>query len=176
MADQKPFLNLQHFMDFIFFPLSRVLNEKKPSRRETVSPTRAEKVTAFRALHYGPGACVIPNLWDIGSACILARLGFQALATTSSGMAFSLGLPDGAVNPKLVLEHCKTMVTATSLPLSADLEKGFGDSPRDVYKTILAAAEIGLAGGSIEDHTGNPAQPIFEKTLAVERIAAAVEA
>ena len=121
-------------------------------------------------------ARVLPNPWDVGSIRIFENSGFKALATTSTGMAFSLGLVDGDVNPGLVLAHCKTLVEATDLPVSADLEKGFGDDPQAVYDTIVAAAEVGLAGGSIEDHTGDPDDPIYDKSLAVERIAAAVEA
>jgi 2-methylisocitrate lyase-like PEP mutase family enzyme len=130
----------------------------------------------FRRLHEQPGAFIIPNPWDIGSARILATFGFKALATTSAGMAFSLGLPDGQVPPAAVLRHCREIVAATALPVSADLEKGFGDSPESVADTIAAAAETGLAGCSIEDHTGRRDAPIFERALAVERIAAASEA
>ena len=130
----------------------------------------------FRALHEKDGAFVIPNPWDIGSARILAGMGFKALATTSGGMAYALGKPDGGVSKEQTLKHCRDIVSATPLPVSADLEKGFGDSPESVFKTITAAAETGLAGCSIEDYTGNPQAPIFEKTLAVERIEAASEA
>lgn len=130
----------------------------------------------FRALHEGDGAFVIPNPWDTGSARILAAMGFPALATTSAGMAFSLGIPEGKVAPEQILEHCRMIVAATPLPVSADLEKGFGDSPQSVADTIRRAAETGLAGGSIEDHTGQADDPIYDFSLAVERIAAAVEA
>ena len=130
----------------------------------------------FRALHEKNGAFIIPNPWDIGSARILAGMGFQALATTSGGMAYALGKPDGGVSQAQTLNHCRDIVAATPLPVSADLEKGFGDTPESVFKTITAAAEIGLAGCSIEDYTGDPEAPIFEKTLAVERIEAASEA
>ncbi len=130
----------------------------------------------FRALHQQDGAFIIPNPWDSGSARILHRLGFKALATTSAGMAFALGLPEGRVSAEMTLSHCREIVAATPLPVSADLEKGFGDSPEAVAETITAAAETGLAGCSIEDHTGNPDDPIFDHTLAVERITAAVEA
>lgn len=131
---------------------------------------------AFRALHEADGAFVIPNPWDIGSARILERIGFKALATTSAGMAFSLGLTDGSVRPDAVLDHCRMLTAATPLPVSADLEKGFGDEPQAVFDTIKAAAGAGLAGCSIEDHTGNRRSPIFDKALAVERIEAAVAA
>ena len=134
------------------------------------------KGAEFRALHEQEGAFVIPNPWDTGTARILAALGFPALATTSAGMAFALGLPDGGVDKEAALAHCRTIVAATDLPVSADLEKGFGDSPREVAETVLAAAGTGLAGCSIEDFTGDPGDPIFPFTLAVERIEAAVAA
>lgn len=135
-----------------------------------------ETAGTFRELHERPGAFIIPNPWDIGSARILAAMGFEALATTSAGLAFSHGLPEGKLPRETVLDHCRDLVAATPLPVSADLEKGFGDSPESVHETIISAAETGLAGCSIEDHTGDPDDPIFEFSLAVERIAAAVEA
>lgn len=134
------------------------------------------KGAAFRALHDAPGAFVIPNPWDIGTARILAAMGFQALATTSAGMAFCLGLPEGQVSRESTLDHCRSIAAATPLPVSADLEKGFGDSPESVAETITAAAGIGLAGCSIEDHTGRRDDPIFDFGLAVERIEAAAQA
>ena len=134
------------------------------------------KGSAFRALHEQPGAFVIPNPWDIGTARILASMGFQALATTSAGMAFSLGVADGQVSREDTLDHCRAIVAATPLPVSADLEKGFGDSPEQVAGTIRAAAGLGLAGCSIEDHTGHRDNPIFDFGLAVERIEAAAQA
>ncbi len=138
---------------------------------------RAEgKGEIFRALHARDGAFIIPNPWDIGTARILASMEFEALATTSAGLAFSLGVPEGRVNRDQALAHCRDIVGATDLPVSADLEKGFGDTPEDVADTIRAAAETGLAGCSIEDHTGRSDEPIYDFTLAVERIAAAVEA
>lgn len=130
----------------------------------------------FRRLHERDGTFLIPNPWDIGSARILASMGFEALATTSAGMAFALGRKEGSVGPQDTIEHCRTIVAATPLPVSADLEKGFGDSPRDVAGTIESAAATGLAGASIEDHTNRRDDPIFEFSLAVERIAAAAEA
>ncbi|MDF1794024.1 MAG: isocitrate lyase/phosphoenolpyruvate mutase family protein [Thalassobaculaceae bacterium] len=130
----------------------------------------------FRALHTQPGAFVIPNPWDVGTARILASMGFQALATTSAGMAFALGRADGNVSADQVMDHCRQIVGATDLPVSADLENGFADSPEGVAETIRAAAGTGLTGGSIEDHTGDKADPIYDFTLAVERIAAAVAA
>lgn len=130
----------------------------------------------FRALHEQEGAFILPNPWDTGTARILAALGFPALATTSAGMAFALGLPEGQVSPEGTLAHCRTIVTATDLPVSADLEKGFGDTPESVAATIVAAAGTGLAGCSIEDQTGDRNAPIYPFSLAVERIHAAAEA
>lgn len=132
--------------------------------------------SAFRLLHERPGAFIIPNPWDVGTARIMAAMGFQALATTSAGMAFSAGIREGRTPQEDVLAHCKMLVEATPLPVSADLEKGFGDSPESAADTIRAAAAIGLAGCSLEDHTGDRTAPIFEHDLAVDRIAAAVEA
>lgn len=132
--------------------------------------------SVFRELHAAPGAFIIPNPWDIGTARILAAMGFRALATTSAGMAFSLGMTEGNVSRENVIKHCQTLVAATSLPVSADLEKGFGDSPESAAATIRIAASIGLAGCSLEDHTGKPNQPIYDFQLAVERIQAASEA
>lgn len=137
---------------------------------------RSSRAGAFRALHRRDGAFVIPNPWDVGSARLLASLGFEALATTSAGLAFSLGRPEGMLARDEVLAHCRALVGATELPISADLEKGFGDSPESAAATIHAAAETGLAGCSIEDHTNRRDDPIFDFALAVERIAAAAEA
>ena len=125
------------------------------------------KDATFRALHQEPGGFIIPNPWDIGTARILARMGFRALATTSAGMAFSLGVPEGRVAREDTLRHCRAIVAATPLPVSADLEKGFGDSPDSVAETIRTAAEIGLAGCSIEDATK---VKVYDFTLAVERV------
>jgi len=133
-------------------------------------------VKNFRALHERDGAFIIPNPWDAGTARILAAMGFEALATTSAGMAFALGLQDGAVSRELILDHCRDMVAATKLPVSADLEQGFGPSPDDVAETIRQAATTGLAGCSIEDYTEQADNPLFAFDLAVERIVAAVEA
>lgn len=130
----------------------------------------------FRKMHHEDGAFVIPNPWDIGTARILASMGFRALATTSAGMAFALGRPEGRVSQDEVLAHCRMIVEATDLPVSADLEKGFGDTPVAVADTIRSAAATGLAGCSIEDHTNRRDDPIFPFALAVERIQAAVEA
>lgn len=134
------------------------------------------KGAEFRALHEREGAFIIPNPWDVGSARMLASLGCEALATTSAGMAFALGVREGGVSPDDVLAHCRALVAATGLPVSADLEKGFGDSPESAAETIRAAAATGLAGGSLEDFTGDEAYAIFPFDLAVARIEAAVAA
>ena len=134
------------------------------------------KARNFRALHERDGAFVIPNPWDVGTARILASMGFEALATTSAGFAFSLGLPDGAITRDQALAHCRDIVEATDLPVSADLEKCFADDPAGVAETIRLAADTGLAGCSVEDSTGRHDAPIFDFALAVERVAAAVGA
>lgn len=130
---------------------------------------------SFRLLHEQAGIFIIPNPWDIGSARILASMGFPALATTSAGMAFAMGVPEGTVSREDSFAHCREIVNATALPVSADLEKGFGDSPEAVADCIQQAVDIGLAGCSIEDHTNRTEDPIFDFNLAVERITAAVE-
>jgi len=137
-----------------------------------------EKAERLRALHARPGLFVIPNPWDAGSARLLAQLGFEALTTTSAGLAYSLGRPDGMgrVSRAETLANAAQIVAATELPVSADLENGFGDRPKDAAETILQAAEVGLVGGSIEDATGNQSAPIYDFALAVDRVAAAVEA
>lgn len=141
-------------------------------------PGQAEKAARFAELHRGPGLFVMPNPWDVGTARILAGLGFRALATTSAGLAYTLGRRDaeGAVSRGEALTHAATLVEATSLPVSADLENGFGDEPETVAETIRLAARAGLAGCSIEDATGMPGEPIYPVAQAVERVAAAVEA
>jgi 2-methylisocitrate lyase-like PEP mutase family enzyme len=136
----------------------------------------SKQKSTFRLLHENSGAFIIPNPWDAGSARILAAHGFKALATTSAGMAFAMGLPDGRVARDAAFAHCKQIVAATSLPVSADLERGFGDTPEAVAQTVRDAGAIGLAGCSIEDHTGSKEHPIYDFGLAVERIVAAVEA
>jgi 2-methylisocitrate lyase-like PEP mutase family enzyme len=143
-----------------------------------MEPSQIERARTFRALHERPGAFVIPNPWDVGTARMLAGLGFEALATTSAGLAFALGRRDGegAVSRDEALAHARSIVGATPLPVSADLENGFGDAPKTVAATIRLAADAGLAGASIEDATGDPARPIYDASLAAERIAAAVEA
>jgi len=138
--------------------------------------TVTERAEAFRDLHARPGCFVLPNPWDRGSAQLLAGLGFEALATTSSGYALSRGLADGEVGRERMLEHVADLVAATDLPVSADLENGFGDAPEEVAETIRLGAEVGLAGASIEDFSGRSDAPIYALELAVERIRAAVEA
>jgi len=136
------------------------------------------KGEAFRALHERPGAFVVPNPWDAGSARLLAARGFEALATTSAGLAFALGRPDGAnrVSREESLANAAAIAAATALPVSADLESGFGRSPADVAETFRLAGESGLVGGSIEDATGLPEDPVLPIAEAAERVAAAVEA
>ena len=135
----------------------------------------SDKAHAFSALHQREGAFIIPNPWDIGSARILAQLGFEALATTSAGFAFSVGQQDNTIGRDRMLAHAADIVSATHLPVSADLENGFGDTPDAVAETIRRAAATGLAGGSIEDSTGRAGDPIYAHGLAVDRIRAAVE-
>ena len=139
--------------------------------------TAAEKAARFRALHERPGAFVIPNPWDAGTARLLASLGFEALATTSLGLANSLGRVDGtnSVSRTEVIENCRVIAAATDLPVNADLENGCADEPRAAAQMIRLAAEAGISGGSIEDATGDPARPIYDFDLAVERVHAAVE-
>jgi 2-methylisocitrate lyase-like PEP mutase family enzyme len=136
------------------------------------------KAIRFVELHAAPGAFVVPNPWDAGSARILAALGFAALATTSAGLAFSLGRRDaeGTISREETLANARAIVLATDLPVSADLEDGFGPRPEDAAGTIHRAAAIGLVGGSIEDTTADPSHPIHDFDLAVERVAAAAEA
>ena len=139
--------------------------------------TQAEKAAAFRALHERPGAFIIPNPWDAGTAKLLASLGFEALATTSLGLSNSLGRPDGAgvVSREEVLDNCRLIAAATDLPVNADLENGYADEPRAAAEMIRLASEAGIVGGSIEDATGDPQNPIYDFALAVERVQAAVE-
>ncbi|HWE47692.1 MAG TPA: isocitrate lyase/phosphoenolpyruvate mutase family protein [Caulobacteraceae bacterium] len=140
-------------------------------------PSRADLARRLQALHEAPGAFVIPNPWDRGSARMLAALGFEALATTSAGYAHAVGLKDGQPGRDGVLENAREIIEAApGVPVSADLENGFGPDPKDAAITIERAADVGLAGGSIEDATGDPSKPIYEFNHAVERVAAAVEA
>jgi 2-methylisocitrate lyase-like PEP mutase family enzyme len=141
-----------------------------------MSVAQHEKAARFRALHDGPGAFVVPNPWDVGSARILAGLGFQALATSSAASACALGRRDGGLTRDEALAHARLIVEATDLPVSADLEKGFGDAPEVVADTIRLAAEVGLVGCTIEDATGDEDSPLSDLPLAVERTTAAAQA
>jgi 2-methylisocitrate lyase-like PEP mutase family enzyme len=141
-----------------------------------MTTSQNDKATRFRALHQGPGAFVIPNPWDAGSARILAGLGFQALATSSGASAGVLGKRDGKVTREEAMAHARAIVAATELPVSADLEKGFGDAPEAAAETIRLAAQAGLVGGSIEDATGAQDKPLYDIAHATERVAAAVQA
>jgi 2-methylisocitrate lyase-like PEP mutase family enzyme len=141
-----------------------------------MAKSQHDKAVQFQILHQGAGAFVIPNPWDAGSARILASLGFQALATSSFASAGIHGRRDGELTRQATLTHFSTIVSATELPVSADLGKGFGDDTVTVAETILLAAEAGLVGGSIEDFTGDPRRPFYDLKHASERVAAAVEA
>ncbi|PYQ02074.1 MAG: 2-methylisocitrate lyase [Acidobacteria bacterium] len=139
--------------------------------------TQAQRADAFRALHERPGAFIIPNPWDAGTAKLLASLGFEALATTSLGLSNTLGRVDGTntVSRAEVLANCRAISEATDLPVNADLENGYADEPRAAAEMIRLAAEAGVVGGSIEDATGDASRPIYDFALAVERVQAAVE-
>ena len=143
-----------------------------------MSSTQTHKGALLQALHRRQGIFVVPNPWDAGSTRLLAHLGFEALATTSAGLAFSLGKADGlsVVTREETLANARTIVGATDLPVTADLENGYGDEPEACAETIRLAAAAGLVGGSIEDATGDPADPIYPLELAVERVKAAVAA
>lgn len=149
---------------------------RRPSReRYNFSmKTQAEKGQIFRSLHERDGTFIIPNPWDIGTAVLLEHLGFEALATTSAGYAFSMGRKDNAVGREAMMSHISAITSATDLPVSADLENGFGDMPDIVAETVRLAATAGAVGGSIEDATGRSDQPIYEMEYAIERIKAAV--
>ena len=140
-----------------------------------MADTQLEKAMRFRALHEGP-AFVIPNPWDVGTARILAGSGFQALATSSAAAAASLGRKDGELTRDEAIAHAQWIANATELPVSADLEKGYGDTPDDVAETVRRAGEAGLAGCTIEDATRDSLHPIYDFGLAVERIAAGADA
>lgn len=141
-------------------------------------PTQSDKAVIFQALHQRKQPFVVGNPWDAGSARILTSLKYEALSTTSAGLAFSLGRADGtaSVSREEALRNAKSIVEATSLPVAADLENGYGHDPEDAAETIRQAAAVGLVGGSIEDATGDSANPIYEFSRAVERVAAAAEA
>jgi 2-methylisocitrate lyase-like PEP mutase family enzyme len=138
--------------------------------------SQTERAERFLALHQGPDPLLIPNPWDVGSAKLLASLGFQALATTSSGFAATLGRLDGQVSRDEALVNAAALAGATDLPVSADLENGYVDEPAEVAETVRLAVDAGLAGCSIEDYTRRDDSPIYDRQLAAERIAAAAEA
>lgn len=138
-------------------------------------PSQAEKAAAFHALHDRPGAFIIPNPWDAGTAKMLAALGFEALATTSLGLANTLGRADSRVSRAEVIANARVIVEATELPVSVDLENGFAHAPEAAAEAIRLAAEAGAVGGSIEDATGDPKNPIYDSDLAVARVRAAVQ-
>jgi 2-methylisocitrate lyase-like PEP mutase family enzyme len=141
-----------------------------------MSATQHEKAILFRALHEGPGIFVIPNVWDACSARLLADLGFPALATSSAAAAWTVGRRDGGLTRDRALEHARLIVEATDLPVSGDLENGFGDAPEVAAETIRLGAEAGLVGCTIEDSTGKKDAPLYDFALAVERISAAAQA
>jgi 2-methylisocitrate lyase-like PEP mutase family enzyme len=141
-----------------------------------IATPQAELGRVFRDLHHRDNAFIIPNPWDIGSARLLAHMGFEALATTSMGYAFSRGKRDNTVGRDEMIRHIAEIAAATSLPVSADLENGFGDAPEDAAETIRLAAAAGVVGGSIEDSTTRQDHPIYDKHHAADRIAAAAEA
>src|SRR5579863_967961 len=142
----------------------------------TAMPTQAEKAQAFRALHERDSAFIIPNPWDVGTARVLAHVGFEALATTSMGYAFSLGRRDNTLDRRETMAYASAIAASTYLPVSADLENGFGDAPEVVAETIRLAAAAGVVGGSIEDATGRADHPIYEMDEAIQRVQAAVAA
>jgi 2-methylisocitrate lyase-like PEP mutase family enzyme len=150
--------------------------QHSPQKDETNMGTQTEKALAFRALHQRDKAFIIPNPFDVGTARLLAYLGFEALATTSAGYAFSVGRRDNTIGRDEMMKHIADLAAATSLPVSADLENGFGDAPEFVAETISLAAAAGVAGGSIEDSTGRPDHPIYEFEHAVDRVRAASQA
>lgn len=139
-------------------------------------PSQSEKAIALRRLHERDGAFVIPNPYDVGTAKLLAHLGFEALATTSAGFAFTVGRRDNTVSRETVLRHCLEVAAATDLPTSADLGNCFGDAPETVAETIKLAAETGIVGGSVEDMSGDSENTIYEFEFAIERVRAAAEA
>jgi 2-methylisocitrate lyase-like PEP mutase family enzyme len=146
-----------------------------------MTPDQRARGERFRALHEGERPLILPNPWDVGSARLFAQLGFAALATTGGGLAFSLGLPDGSTTPEQLLAYASEMAHATDLPVTADLEDGFADSPDGVRETMRRAAELGVVGASIEDrsYAGTPRRPglrPYDVSLAAERVAAAVDA
>ena len=154
-------------------------NDENFDMNENISSnSRKDKFLAFKKLHQKGNCFVIPNAWDAGSTKILTELGFPAIATTSAGYAYSMGIRDAtaSLTRNEILKNAMSIVEATALPVSADLEDGFGSTPQDCFQTIKEAISTGLVGGSIEDATGNADSPIFEFDLAVERVTAAAQA
>lgn len=149
------------------------MRRQNPPRRMR---TQIDKALAFRALHERAGAFIMPNPWDAGTAKLLRSLGFEALATTSLGLANMLGRRDSVVTRTEVITNCREIVAATDLPVNADLENCFAHSPEEAAQAIRLAAQAGAVGGSIEDYTGNPSDPIYQFDLAVARVRAAVAA
>jgi 2-methylisocitrate lyase-like PEP mutase family enzyme len=141
-----------------------------------MNANQKEKAARFRALHERPGVFIIPNPWDVGSARILAGFGFEALATSSAASACAVGLRDGELTRDAALAHARMIVNATDLPVSADMERGFDDAPEAIAETIRLAADAGLVGCTIEDTTGHQDKPLYDFSLAVERIAAGAQA
>jgi len=139
--------------------------------------TQAERARMFRALHERPGIFIMPNPWDAGTAKLFASLGFEALATTSLGLANALGRVDGAlaISREELIANCRAIASATELPVNADLENGYADDPGEAATIFKLAADAGIVGGSIEDASGDPAKPVYDFNLAVERVAAAAE-
>ena len=148
---------------------------RSQDRRDRPMLTQSEKGREFRALHERDRAFIIPNPWDVGTARLLAHLGFEALATTSAGYAFSVGKRDSTIGRDETMAHVAAIVSATDLPVSADLENGFGDSPKSVAETIKLAAESGLVGGSIEDVSRRGDCEVYELEHALDRVRAAAE-
>ena len=135
-------------------------------------PTTSEKRAAFKALH-ASGCFVIPNPWDVGSTLYLQQLGFKALATTSAGFAWARGAPDGGVTREMALAHMTELAAAADVPFNSDFEGGFADAPEGVAESVALGVATGVAGLSIEDYTGERADPLYAFDLAVARIAAA---
>jgi 2-methylisocitrate lyase-like PEP mutase family enzyme len=146
-----------------------------PDLSESVPSEQRDRAQRFLDMHEPGNPLLLPNPWDVGSAVLLASLGFQALATTSSGFAATLGRLDSSVTREQAIAHAASIVQATELPVSADLENGFGEHAEDVAETVRQARETGLAGCSIEDFSGDQSAPIYERARAVERVLAATE-
>jgi 2-methylisocitrate lyase-like PEP mutase family enzyme len=153
--------------------VKRILPHRPTTTQEGTMTSQAEKAARFQALHQRPGAFIIPNPWDAGTARLLTALGFEALATTSLGLSITLGR--STVTAEEIIANCRAIADATSLPVNADLENCGADGPKAAARMIRLACEAGMVGGSIEDATGDASRPIYDFTLAVERVRAAVE-